>query len=409
MASTNNTVFDVSTAGSPVIIQKKRIHKKKPVELVETQTPVENTTFVSETDIDNLSTGMSVLTLEEPVQEKKKKTVKKVKEPAVKETDEDSVSSKGTRVLEKKPTKKVAKKQQVVDESSVATGEAESTPPVVEKKTKAPKKSKAVEVAPEVPVNTTVVIAPEVPENATTVVVEPTTEKPAKKARAPKKPKAVEVVPEPLENTTAVAETTDVAEKPAKKTKAPKKPKAVEVVSEPLENTTVVAETTDVAEKKAKAPRKPKVAENGAPVEKKEKVIRKKAPTEKQVKLHGPDAPNTVGQFFHILKSFIKQTSRYTALAEKPDGTVYPIFLKITGEFNEEKGAYPCEFYKDTVSENEQTGEIVSKPVWTSVLEKGEITMTECFNILPFDKDFTYVYLKSLKKPEEEPEQENAK
>lgn len=317
MESITTTTTYVNTVDSPKIVQKKRIHKKKPVVVDETATAdsLENTTFVSETDIDNLSTGMSVLTMEEQKPDKKAKKEKKVKTPVEKEDDEASVH---TTVLEKKPKKKtVAKKQQPTEETA---------------------------------------------ENPTT-----TDDVPVKKARAPRKPKVVVPV--------------DPDAVPVKKARAPRKPKAVVAPVATGESVEPV--------KKAKAPRKTKA--NKA----------EKQPVEKQVVLHGPENPNTVEQFFNILKPFIKQSSRYTALAEKPNGTVYPVFLKITGNFNEETRAYPCEFFKDTVTENEETGDVESKPIWTSVLEKGELTMNQCFNILPFDKDFPYVYLRPLQIPVE--------
>ena len=181
----------------------------------------------------------------------------------------------------------------------------------------------------------------------------------------------------------ASLDTTDSAEEPpVKKARAPRKPKAPKA-EEPLEEGEI-AET----EKKVKAPRKTKA---------------EKQPVEKQIKLHGPETPDTPEKFFHILKSFIKQSSRYSALTEKPDGIIYPVFLKITGDFNEETGTFPCEFYNTSFTDDEETSNRVYKPVWTSVLEKGEITMNQCFNILPFDKNYNYDCLIPLKIPVEEP------
>ena len=317
MNSNTKTYVDIS--GSPKIVQKKRIHKKKPVVVDETATAesLENTTFVSETDIDNLTSGMSVLTMEEQKPDKKAKKNKQVKAPVDNEDDESSVH---TTVLEKKPKKMAVSKKQPTEQVA------------------------------------------EIPITTDTPPVEP-----VKKARAPRKPKVVV----PIDPDATPVE-------PVKKARAPRKPKAVVLP--------VATGDTDEPVKKAKA--KANKAE--------------KQPVEKQVVLHGPENPNTVEQFFNILKPFIKQSSRYTALAEKPNGTVYPVFLKITGNFNEETRAYPCEFFKDIVAESEETGDVESKPIWTSVLEKGVLTMDQCFNIIPFDKNFKYVYLRPLQIPVEE-------
>ena len=382
--------YDVNTVNTPVITQKRRIiHKKNTVtdavdaDSVTDAAPVaENTVFVSELDVDTLSVGMSVLTMDEP-------------NPEIQDADEASVH---TVVIDRKTRKKAPKKQQVTDDAEADTGsEAEDKQPVA-KKARAPRK-------------------PKVQQDASDAEAEAEDKQPvAKKARAPRKPKAQQVSDD------AGADTED-KQPVVKKARAPRKPKVQQVTD--ADAADAEAEDKQPVVKKSRAPRKPKVQQvsddAGAETEDKQPVVKKaraprkpkaqgteshdasetedKQPVEKQIRLHGPICPDTAEKFFDILRPFIKQSSRYSALAERPDGIIKPVFLKITGAFNEETKTYPCEFYKDTYTDDEETSNRVYKPVWTSVLEKGELNMNQCFNILPYDKDFNYVCLIPLQIP----------
>jgi len=381
MSSENNTQIIVNPVDTYVVVQKRRIYKKK----VTTET-TEGDASVFEPDIDDISSTMSVLSLDEQKTKPKQNTVEIVNPTTPVIMDDES-------------SKHIVVMEQTQNTSSI---DEVTSQPV--KKPKAPRKPKVVPVDGET-------------SNETAPV--------EKKVKAPRKPKVAPVVGEasndatvttPVVGETVAVEGSSETTPVVKKIRAPRKPKAVPVVGETVaveglnETAPVVGETAPVV-KKVRAPRKPKavpvvgetVAVEGSN-EKKKRVVKKQDKSEKQsdenqIKLHSSELPKNIEQFSNILKSFIKQTNRYTTLAEDKQGVIYPVFLKITGDFNEESNNYPCEFYKVQYTTDEETGYITCKPNWSSILKKGVLSMNQCFNILPFDRDVNYMYLQPLQTP----------
>ena len=101
--------------------------------------------------------------------------------------------------------------------------------------------------------------------------------------------------------------------------------------------------------------------------------------------------PKSVPQFFAILAAYIRQNTHYVGLRENAEGLIVPVFFVITGPYDKETKKFPCQFFKETVTTDEE-GDITVKPLWEEVWQTGFITQSQCLNMLPFDETQQYFY-----------------
>ena len=328
----------ISTVESTVIVPKvvkKRIFKKKEVPTVE---PVVE---------DNISSGNTVVLLP---------TQNDAEQPLVAVSSEDNddcssvgdksvvssnASSKGKKVAKKrtKKTEVVASEEQTVDATE---------PPIVKK---APKKTKKVVESQQViePVVESVI-------ESVIVAVEPTKEKAVRKT----------------------------SKKTTKKVE-----ESLQVVEPVVESAAPVAVEVPIVKKTAKKTTK-KVEEGDAtePSSKSKKITVNK--NEEKIKL-SEIKPKSIPQFFAILAAYIRQNTHYVGLRENTDGLIVPVFFVITGPYDKEAKKFPCQFFKESVTTDEE-GDITVKPLWEEVWQTGFITQSQCLNMLPFDETQHYFY-----------------
>ena len=101
--------------------------------------------------------------------------------------------------------------------------------------------------------------------------------------------------------------------------------------------------------------------------------------------------PKSVPQFFAILASYIRQNTHYVGLRENTEGLIVPVFSVITGPYDKETKKFPCQFFKETVT-TDQDGDVTVKPIWEELWQTGFITQSQCLNMLPFDETQQYFY-----------------
>ena len=323
----------ISTVEPTVIVPKvvkKRIFKKKEVP-----------TAPFEADV---SSGNTVVLL--PTQNDADQPL-----VAVSSEDNDDCSSVGDKSVVSSKGKKVAKKR--TKKTEVVASEEPNVdatePPIVKK---APKKTKKV-------VESQPVVEPAVD------AVEPVIEAPIVK-KAPKKTTKKVEEPQPViepvvEPAAPVAVEAPIVKKTAKKT------------TKKIEESQVSQEEEGDATESSSKSKKTTANKN-----------------EEKIKL-SEIKPKSVPQFFAILAAYIRQNTHYVGLRENAEGLIVPVFFVITGPYDKETKKVPCQFFKETVTTDEE-GDITVKPLWEEVWQTGFITQSQCLNMLPFDETQQYFY-----------------
>ena len=373
--------MDISTVESTVIVPKvvkKRIFKKKEVSTVEP-------------DIEsNISSGNTVVLL--PTQNDTDQPL-----VAVSSEDNDVCSSVGDQSVVSSKEKKVAKKRTKKTEVVVAVEQTiDTTKPIKEKAVKkAPKKTKKGEES-----QPTVDVTKSENEPVAPIVVEVPVVK-----KAPKKTKKGEENQSVVDSTELVNEqVVPVVKKAPKKTKKGEENQPTVDPTQPDNEQVLVAIETPKEKAVGKTTKKTTKKGEESQVSKEEGETtqhsheeesfksKKKITNKNEDKIKMSEIkPKSVPQFFAILATYIRQNTHYVGLRENTDGLIVPVFFVITGIYNKEAKKFPCQFFKESVTTDEE-GIITVKPLWEEVWQTGFITQSQCLNMLPFDETQDYFY-----------------